>query len=96
MRLLHGSEFHRHVADVANGCLRIDGALVQALQHDFEPFRIVARRVAGIDAEIFELDGRGATAEAHLEATVAQLIEHADLLDQPQRMMQRQRIDQRR
>ena len=30
-----------------------------------------------------------------LEASAAQLVEHADLLDQPQRMVQRQRVDQR-
>jgi hypothetical protein len=51
--------------------------------------------MVGIDPVIGRLDWRDAVADPEIEAPVAHLIEHADLLDHPQRMMQRQRIDQR-
>ena len=39
--------------------------------------------------------GRTAASDTELEAAVAQLIEHADLFDQTQRMIERQQIDER-
>ena len=41
------------------------------------------------------LERRHAAADAELEAPAAHLIEHADFLDQAQRMIERQQIDQR-
>src|SRR5262249_18759000 len=52
-------------------------------------------RVPRIDAVVFELDRRGAAPEADFEAPAAQLVEHADFLDQPQRVVERHRPDQR-
>src|SRR6202042_3338889 len=41
------------------------------------------------------LEWRPAAADAELEPSAAQLIEHADFFDQPQRMIERQQINQR-
>ena len=41
------------------------------------------------------LERRHAAADAELEPPAAQLVEHADFLDQPQRMIERQQINQR-
>ena len=41
------------------------------------------------------LKHRNAAADAELEAAAAQLIDHADLFDQAERMIERQQIDQR-
>jgi hypothetical protein len=51
--------------------------------------------VIGVDPIIGGLDRRDAAADAEVEASAAHLIEHADFLDHPQRMMQRQRVDER-
>jgi acetaldehyde dehydrogenase (acetylating) len=47
------------------------------------------------DLVIAELERRHAAPDAHIEAAVAQVIEDADLLGQPQRRIQRQQIDER-
>ena len=47
------------------------------------------------DLVIAELERRHAAADADLEPAVAQMIEDADLLGQPQRRIERQQIDQR-
>ncbi len=53
------------------------------------------RRKVVIDAEIIELMWRGAAADADLEASAAEVIEHADLFGEPERVMRGQHIDQR-
>src|SRR5215471_9962643 len=68
---------------------------VSPLEHELDRLRVDLLRVLRIDAVIFELDGRGTAAEAEFEASAAQLVEHADFLDQPQRVVERHRPDQR-
>ena len=46
------------------------------------------------DAEIGNLEGRDTAAHAKLEPTRAHVIKHADLLDETQRIVERQDIDQ--
>ena len=48
-----------------------------------------------VDAVIGGLDRRDAAPDAEIEASAAELVEHADFLDDPQRMMERKRVDQR-
>ena len=48
-----------------------------------------------VEAVGLGLERRHAAADAELEAPAAHLIEHADFLDQAQRMIERQQIDQR-
>jgi hypothetical protein len=47
------------------------------------------------DAIISDFVGRDAAADAELEPAAAELVEHADLFEEAQRVMQRQRVDQR-
>src|SRR5262249_3081400 len=42
-----------------------------------------------------EVEGRGGAAEADVETPAAELVEHADFFDQPQRMVERHRPYQR-
>ncbi len=54
------------------------------------------RRAGGeIDAVKPDLDRRDATPDPIHKAPAAHLVEHADLVDQPQRMIERQQIDHR-
>ncbi len=48
-----------------------------------------------VDAVVADLDRRNALADAEQETAAAHLVEHADFLGQPQRMIERQRINQR-
>src|SRR5262249_49710756 len=65
------------------------------LEPELARLRVDLLRILWIDAVIFELDRRGAAPEAELEAPAAQLVEHADFLDQPQRVVERHWPDQR-
>ena len=49
----------------------------------------------GIDAVVAHLVGRDAAADAELEPAAAHLVEHADLVDQAQRMIEVDGVDQR-
>ena len=52
-------------------------------------------RVVVLDLVKLQLIGRDPTADADVEPAAAQMIEHADFLDQPQRRIERQQIDDR-
>src|SRR5215471_16127037 len=75
--------------------LKVEHLVGQPLAHELDRLRVDLLRVLWVDAVVFELDGRGAAPEAEFEASAAQLVEHADLLDQPQRVVKRHRPDQR-
>ena len=77
------------------GADSIEAAGDQALQHETQHFIEALCGGPGIDAEEGGLVGRGAAADAQLEAAAAHLVEHADLFGQAQRMIEAERIDQR-
>jgi hypothetical protein len=95
MRLLERLELHRHVGIVVELAVKRERAAGQRLAHDLQRFEIHLLPMVGIDPEISGLDRRDAAADAELEAPPAQRVEHADLLDQAQRVMERKRVDQR-
>ncbi len=95
MRLLQRLDFHRHILEGEMLALEIEHLLGEALQHDLDCFRVDLLRGRRIGAVIFEFDRHRAAAEADLQPAAAHLIEHADFLDQPQRVVQRHRPDQR-
>ncbi len=95
VRLLQRRDFHGDVVIRKPLAVKIQDLLRQALQHELEALRIDLLRIRRVLSVIREFDGRGAAAEADIDPPAAQMIEHADFLDQPQRMMQRQRVDQR-
>ena len=67
----------------------------QSLDHDLQRFVEALLGRGGIDAEERRFVGRGAAADAELEPAAAHDVEHADLLDQPQRMIEAERIGER-
>jgi hypothetical protein len=67
----------------------------QAAQQHLQRFGVHRTGIRRIIAEIAVLDRRDAAPDAQQQASTAHLVQHADLIDQPQRMIQRQRVDQR-
>jgi hypothetical protein len=91
MRFLQRLEFHGHAAEGKSPALEVEHLVRQSLNHKLYRFRVNLLRVLRRDAVVFELDGRGTAPEADVEASAAQLVEHADFFDQPQRMVKRHR-----
>ena len=58
-------------------------------------FMIHRAALREIERVVRGLERRHAAADAELEAPAAHLVEHADFLDQAQRMIERQQINQR-
>jgi hypothetical protein len=94
MRALHGPQNHRHVAKLV--VLAFEGELVrgEALEDELEGLVIDVAGGCKIEAVGAGLERRHAAPDPELEAPAAHLIEHADFLDQAQRMVERQQIDQ--
>jgi hypothetical protein len=95
MRFLQRLDFHRHAAEGKSPALEVEHLVGQPLEHELDRLGVDLLRVPRIDAVVFELDRRGAAPEADFEAPTAQLVEHADFLDQPQRVVERHRPHQR-
>jgi hypothetical protein len=68
----------------------IDAAGAERLKHDTEHFVVGVARLGRIAAEPLVLHVANAAADARHEATVRELVDHADFLDQPRRMVERQ------
>ncbi len=66
----------------------VEPLLRQALQDHLERLGEALRPGGRIDAVIAHLVGRDAAADAELEPSAAHLVEHADLVDQAQRMIE--------
>src|SRR3989442_274685 len=95
MRLLQGLERNRHVlvAEMLAGIgERVGG---QPRADAAERIDENLARPVVLDLVVLELERRDAAADADLEASLAQVIENADFLDQPQRRIERQQVDQR-
>jgi hypothetical protein len=95
MRLLQRPQRDRHIlidkmlagiAELVRGQAGAD-AFVR-IDEDFA-------RLIVLDLVEFQFIGRHAAADADIEPAVAEMIEHADFLDQPQRRIERQQINQR-
>jgi hypothetical protein len=67
----------------------------QARQDDLERLLVARAALVLSDAEEAGLQRRDAAPDAHAEPAPAHLVEHRDLLDQPQRVIQRQHEDHR-
>ena len=80
---------------MVKAALEIDLRLGQGLFDDVIGLDITRRRPFRIDAEILQLMRRSAPPDAPFEAAVAEVVEHADLFREPQRMMHGEHIDER-
>src|SRR5579883_1982924 len=63
VRLLQRRKLHRHVVECEMLAVEIQARARQALQDELDRLVVDTLRIAGIDAEIFDLDRRGTTAE---------------------------------
>ena len=95
MRLLQRAQRDRHV--LVNIMVALVGERVRFQPGADAVERVVKdlARLVVLDLVIFQFVGRHAAADADIEPAVAQMIEHADFLDQTQRRIERQQIDQR-
>src|SRR5262249_36679031 len=73
----------------------VDALLRETLVEHVQNMLVVGARLLEIDAVGVELHRRDAAPHADVEAAAAEVIEHAQLLQQPQRMVERQQIEQR-
>ena len=94
MRLLERLELHRHVVEREELAFEGHRLLRQALHHHLPGVLVAFQPFGGIDAEAFGFERRDAAPDADLHAPAAHLVEHADLFGEPQRMIERQRVDQ--
>jgi acetaldehyde dehydrogenase (acetylating) len=95
VRLLQGPQRDRHVL--------VGEVIARIVQHIGPQARTDALecvdenlpRLIVFDLVIFELIGRHAAADADIEPAVTEVIDDGDFLDQPQRRVKRQQIDER-
>ena len=73
----------------------VEPLLRQPLQDHLERLGEALRPGRRIDAVVADLVRRDAAADAELEPSAAHLVEHADLVDQAQRVIEVDRVDQR-
>ena len=67
----------------------------QALEEDREALVEALAPALPVDVEEADLDRRDAGAHTELQAAAAEVIEHADLVDEPQWVIERQAVDER-
>jgi hypothetical protein len=84
----------RHVDIAIELAVKRQRALGECLPQYLQRFEIHLLSVIGIDPVVGGLDRRDAAADAQLEAAPAELVEHADLLDHSQGVVERKRVDE--
>src|SRR5712691_12842654 len=94
MRALQRPQDHRHVVKSVMLALERQFVAGKALEDEFEGLVIDFAGLPEIEAVGASLERRYAASDPELEPPAAHLIEHADFLDQAQRMIERQEIDE--
>ena len=90
IRLLHHVEMNRHVVVVEAFAVVRNAASAERLKHHTEHFVVGVARLARVAAEPLVLHVANTAADARHETTMRELVDHADFLDQPGRMVERQ------
>src|SRR3984893_11484253 len=94
MRALQRTQDHRHVVKSVMLALERQFVAGKALEDEFEGLVIDFAGLREIETVSASLKRRDAASDPELEPPAAHLIEHADFLDQAQRMIERQEIDE--
>src|SRR6516164_3058891 len=94
MRALQRPQDHRHVVKLVMLALERQLVAGKALQDKLEGLVVNLPGLREVEAVSARLERRHAAPDPELEAPAAHLVEHADFLDQPQRMIERQEIDE--
>ena len=95
MWLLNGPQDHRHLIELVELALERHFVGGKALQQNLERLVVHRLRLGEVEAVGRRLVHGNAAPDTKLEAPAAHLVEHADLFDQAQRVVERQQIDQR-
>ena len=95
MRALHRLEHHRHFVEAVEFAVERQLVGGEAFEQNLERLVVHRAGLRKVERIVRGLERRHAAADAELEPPAAQLIEHADFFDQPQRMIERQQIHQR-
>ena len=95
MRALHRPQHHRHLVEAIEFAVECQLVGGEALEQHLERFVVHRAGLREIERVVRGLERRHAAADAELETPAAHLVEHADFLDQAQRMIERQQIDHR-
>src|SRR5215470_14024078 len=94
MRALKRPQDHRHVVKSVMLALERQFVAGKALEDEVEGLVIDFAGLREIEAVSASLERRHAASDPELEPPATHLIEHADFLDQAQRMIERQEIDE--
>lgn len=70
-------------------------AAIHRVNEDLGSFLVTARGNIGSNPKIAQFDREGAATKADLDSAAAQVIQHADLLKCPQRVVEVEQHDQR-
>ena len=90
MGLLHGAQLDRDVVKVEVRAVVGDPVVREAREQDLERLGVELAALRPVDPEEPLFDRRDAAAHTQIEAPIGQLVEHADLLDHRQRMLERE------
>jgi hypothetical protein len=94
MRKLRRLHLDRHVFEMIVLAAKVDLVFRQRLHDDAVSLDIHRLCLVRIDVEIVQFMRRRAAADPDLDAAPAQMVQHADFLGQPQRVVSRQHVDQ--
>ncbi len=95
MRLLHRLQRHRHAIEFVELPVISQDVMRQTAANDLERLGELLHAACEIDTEEPDLDRRDAAADAKQKAPATHLVEHADLVDEAQRVIKRQQIHHR-
>ena len=90
IRLLQRFERHRHIVEREVLAVEIQTFHGKAFEDELKAFAVDFLRRIGVFAIDRRLDQRRAAAQTNFKPSAADLVEHANLLDQAQRMIERQ------
>src|SRR5262245_10311891 len=94
MRPLQRPQDHRHVVKLVMLALERQLVAGKALQAELEGLVVNLPGLREVEAVSACLERRDTAPDPEFEAPAAHLVEHADFLDQAQRMIERQEIDE--
>src|SRR5579885_3478900 len=95
MGLLQRPQLHRHVLEMEVLTAERKPLVAESAMQHLECFLEDVACVIERDAMESELERRDSSADADLEPAAAQMVEHANLFDQAQRLIERQQVNQR-
>src|ERR1700730_16279397 len=95
MGLLHWLQRHRHRVEFIELAVIGEHVVGQTAANDIQRLGELLHAASKVDTEKLDLDRRDPAADAKQKAPAAHLVEHADLVDQSERVIERQQVHHR-